>query len=181
MKVKIVLAFCALLLTASDTKLSIEKASSIHFNERPEEVVIDTIVLHASERTSIEELKIIFNHELYPVSSHYAIDKAGKVFQFVPDKLRAWHAGDSKLPGGKENVNDFSIGVELINKNDGNDPYTTLQLQSLGRLIAKLKANHPIDKLVTHASVALPLGRKSDPKNFPFEKLDDIKDLKVLK
>lgn len=47
-------------------------------------------------------------------SAHYVIDRDGSVVQMVMDENRAWHAGVSSLNGIK-NVNDFSIGIELVN------------------------------------------------------------------
>jgi hypothetical protein len=58
--------------------------------------------------------------------------------------------------------------VELENDNSGNDPYPATQIDALKWLTQHLIANHPtIKSVASHAEVALPPGRKNDPKNFP--------------
>ena len=46
------------------------------------------------------------------VSSHLLINRQGKVTQYVPFDMRAWHAGESSFDG-RNNCNDYSIGIEL--------------------------------------------------------------------
>ena len=53
-------------------------------------------------------------------SSHVVIDRDGAVYQCVAGVDRAWHAGPSKLwkgkpLGPKQNVNDWTIGIEIAN------------------------------------------------------------------
>ena len=48
------------------------------------------------------------------VSSHYTIDEDGTVYAHVPEDRRAWHAGVSHW-AGRDNVNNRSIGIELVN------------------------------------------------------------------
>ncbi|MCB0335630.1 MAG: hypothetical protein KDD62_04970, partial [Bdellovibrionales bacterium] len=57
--------FCLMLLcgTAHGDKLNVQREKCIHFDQRPTGIAIDTIVLHASERNSLEELTTIFNHK----------------------------------------------------------------------------------------------------------------------
>lgn len=71
---------------------------------------------------------------------------------------RAWHAGVSSFEG-RENCNDFSIGVEL----EGTDstPYERVQYETLARLTDALAEAYPI-KYVTGHSMIAPL-RKTDP------------------
>ena len=92
------------------------------------------------------------------VSSHFFIDRSGRLFQYVSCLDRAWHAGVSSYEG-RENCNDFSIGVEL----EGTDsaPYEQAQYETLGRLTDALAEAYPI-KYVTGHSMIAPL-RKTDP------------------
>ena len=62
------------------------------------------------------------------VSSHLFISRAGEVTQFVPFDKKAWHAGES-IFDGKENCNEFSIGIEL----EGTDyeRFTDIQYKKL--------------------------------------------------
>jgi AmpD protein len=92
------------------------------------------------------------------VSAHFFIRRDGRLVQFVPCVLRAWHAGASRWRG-RERCNDFSIGVEL----EGTDarPYTARQYQRLARLIRTLRRHFPLQDLAGHSDVAP--GRKTDP------------------
>lgn len=132
---------------------------------------IDTIVLHATELPLYEMVEAVFKSVQYKVSSHYTIDRDGSIYAHVDESQRAWHAGASLMPDGRVRINDFSIGIELVNANDGIDPYPHAQLESLKALIADIKTRHAISHLVSHAEIATPPGRKSDPRNFPWGEL----------
>ena len=92
------------------------------------------------------------------VSSHFLIGRDGGVIQFVSCLDRAWHAGQSGW-GGRENCNDFSVGVELEGVDDL--PYTEEQYLILVHLTRALRARYPIADLAGHSDVSP--GRKSDP------------------
>jgi len=106
----------------------------------------------------------------YGVSSHYAIARDGTIVQFVPDHDRAYHAGKSTMPtDGRESVNGFSIGIELMASHPDDDPtvktkedaYTEAQYASLNDLIAHLCQEHGITAVVGHDEIAPE--RKTDP------------------
>ena len=139
---------------------------SPNFNERPNGVVIDTIVLHATVLNSLEEVMDKFADAESEVSAHYTIDRDGTVVSHVPEDQRAWHAGQSKMKDGRSGVNDFSIGIELVNLNDGVDPFPDLQIQAMRSLLKDIVSRHPIRHIVTHYECADPPGRKSDPAGF---------------
>jgi len=143
--------------------LQIFSFPSPNFDDRPPGVPVDTVVIHATERDSAAEVIRIFETPQYKVSSHYTIDRDGTILQHVKDDKRAWHAGVSLMPDGRQRVNDFSIGIELVNKNDGVDPYPQSQLQALTLLLNSLAQRHSIRFVVTHKLIAQPPGRKSDP------------------
>ena len=104
------------------------------------------------------------------VSAHLLIRRDGTITQFVPFEERAWHAGVSTF-SGKENCNDFSIGIEL----EGTDQlaYTEKQYLELSRCCRSLIEKYPLittDNVVGHSDVAP--GRKTDPgESFDWEKL----------
>ena len=78
----------------------------------------------------------------------------------------------SKDIEGREGVNAFSIGIEIVNLNDGKDPYTKAQYDVVDNLIGMLIRRFPTIKYVTsHAYIAQPPGRKSDPVAFDWTKL----------
>jgi N-acetyl-anhydromuramoyl-L-alanine amidase len=95
------------------------------------------------------------------VSAHLLIKRCGEVLQFVNLCDRAWHAGQSCF-AGRENCNDFSIGIELEGTDD--DPYTNLQYQALIGVTLALLAHFPAitrQRIVGHSDIAP--GRKTDP------------------
>jgi AmpD protein len=92
------------------------------------------------------------------VSAHFLIGRDGTLTQFVSCERRAWHAGASSWRG-REQCNDFSIGVEL----EGTDTldYETPQYRVLARLTRALRRRYPIADLAGHQDIAP--GRKTDP------------------
>jgi len=92
------------------------------------------------------------------VSAHFFLRRDGKIIQFVPCALRAWHAGQSHWRG-RERCNDFSLGIELEGTDD--QPYTDLQYEQLIVLARTLHQRYPILDTVGHADIAP--GRKTDP------------------
>lgn len=95
------------------------------------------------------------------VSAHFLIYRSGELVQFVDTESRAWHAGVSRWQG-RENCNDFSIGVELEGCDD--EPYADQQYSVLNELIHALQNEYPLIQrgaIVGHCEIAP--GRKTDP------------------
>jgi N-acetylmuramoyl-L-alanine amidase len=141
---------------------------------RPAGVEVDCVVVHA---TVIDSLEGVVAHFLKPesrVSSHYVVGKDGRGVQMVADNARAWHAGGSELEG-RRSVNDFSVGIEIVNLNDGKDPFTEAQYEVVAAIIRHVREHHdvPVTRIVSHAYIARPPGRKSDPVGFDFTRLCD--------
>lgn len=92
------------------------------------------------------------------VSAHFLVRRDGELIQFVPCSRRAWHAGASNWMG-RENCNDFSIGIEL----EGCDqlPFENAQYLTLNRLLADLHRGYDLEAVVGHSDIAP--GRKTDP------------------
>jgi len=147
---------------------------SPNFDERPSGIRIDTIVLHATVLNSLDEVTAHFADPASKVSAHYTIDRDGTTVSHVSPDQRSWHAGQSKMMDGRTRVNDFSIGIELVNLNDGIDPYPDAQIQALRDLLQSLIAGYPIQYIVTHAEIADPPGRKSDPAGFDLNLVSDL-------
>ena len=102
------------------------------------------------------------------VSCHYLIARDGKIYQLVADDREAYHAGESELHG-EHNVNVFSIGIELVDQSDKNDPYPDAQMEALFQVCEELCSTHRIslNRVVGHQHIAF--GRKSDPgPDFPW-------------
>ncbi|MBI6546030.1 MAG: N-acetylmuramoyl-L-alanine amidase [Cyanobacteria bacterium NC_groundwater_1444_Ag_S-0.65um_54_12] len=99
---------------------------SPNYDDRPAGAVIDTIVIHDTETPGIRSARTIASHFANPrsgVSAHFIIGKGGEIVQCVDEAKRAFHAGPS-LFRGRSHVNDFSIGIELVNAQTGRDPFT---------------------------------------------------------
>jgi AmpD protein len=92
------------------------------------------------------------------VSAHFLVRRDGEVIQFVSCARRAWHAGVSRWRG-RERCNDFSLGIEVEGCDDR--AFEPIQYRRLARLIAILRAGHPIEEIVGHSDIAP--GRKTDP------------------
>jgi AmpD protein len=92
------------------------------------------------------------------VSAHFFIRRDGSVLQFVSCDERAWHAGASSW-GGRENCNDYSIGIELEGLES--ECFEARQYTALVRLLRSAARRYPIDAVAGHEHVAP--GRKADP------------------
>lgn len=152
--------------------LNIVWIQSPNCDRRKNNVVVDTIVIHSTAISSLEKTTEVFQRtNPNPVSSHFTIGKDGSIVQNVSTFDRAWHAGVSKDVSGRTSVNQFSIGIELVNMDDGKDPYPDAQIQALCGIIAEMRRRFPIKQLVSHEFIAVPRGRKVDPNGFPWKRL----------
>ncbi len=150
-------------------------------NERPPFQEIEVLVIHAISlppgRYGGGHIEAFFTNTLdvsldvyfteiadLHVSAHLLIDRHGAVTQFVPFDRRAWHAGKSCFKG-RENCNDFSIGIELEGCDE--EAFTSAQYDTLVDVVAQLRNAYPgisLDNMVGHSDIAP--GRKTDPGPF---------------
>ena len=122
-----------------------------------------------SERESIDRLCDLKSK----VSSHFIINRKGKIYRLVKDNQIAWHAGKS-FWDKYNNINKNSIGIELVNKGHklGYTNFSKKQILSLVKICKHLIKKYKIKKkyIVGHSDIA-PL-RKIDPgEKFPWKKL----------
>jgi N-acetylmuramoyl-L-alanine amidase len=142
-----------------------EWISTINFNMRKP----NFIIIHHTAQDSIEQTIKTFTLEKTQVSAHYVIADDGKVVQMLNDYLRAWHAGNASW-GKTTDINSASIGIEL--DNNGFEPFSDAQIDSLLQLLTRLKKlyNIPTQNIIGHLDIAP--SRKSDPSElFPWKKL----------
>ena len=142
---------------------------------RPDQMPVELLVVHAISLPPGDfggpHIHALFQNRLDPalhpyfrtieglkVSTHFLIDRAGRLFQFVGCNQRAWHAGVSQWQG-RERCNDFSIGVELEGSDD--QPFTNDQYVTLQCLANTICQRYPIRAVVGHSDIAP--GRKTDP------------------
>jgi N-acetylmuramoyl-L-alanine amidase len=126
---------------------------------------ITSVILHDTGGKTAESTLSWFEAPQSKVSSHYLVGKDGRVWLCVPEEQRAWHAGISENElWGEEDLNETSIGIELVDNNDA-DPYPDPQVVSLIELLADVCWRHkiPLHRVVGHQHIARPRGRKSDP------------------
>lgn len=149
--------------------MKLVQTPSPNWNARPAGVVIDTVVLHATEdadtASAVAWCCTPAEKNPKPVSYHVIIDRDGTVIQLVDPAHRAWHAGVAEYDG-RTNVNDFSLGLSFSNKNDGAEPYPDVQLAVAAALIAEWAKRYPaitVDRLPMHRTIARPQGRRTDP------------------
>ena len=158
--------------------MQINNLYSPNFDENKRSVnKIKIIVMHytgmQSERESITRLC----DPKSKVSSHFVINKNGKVYRLVDDNLIAWHAGKSCW-GKYKNINKNSIGIELVNKGHqfGYTSFNEKQLLSLIKVCKNIIKKYKIKNknIVGHSDIA-PL-RKIDPgEKFPWRELSKKK------
>ena len=164
---------------------------SPNFNDRPDPNNISLIVIHSislpSKNYNNDHVESFFLNNLdisknesfkeisdLKVSSHLYIKRSGQIIQFVPFNKRAWHAGISNYEG-KENCNDFSIGIEL--EGCDSDIYEEEQYKSLIQVTKALIEEYDLickERITGHSDIA-PV-RKTDPgKYFEWNKyLDNV-------
>jgi N-acetylmuramoyl-L-alanine amidase-like protein len=133
--------------------------------------VIDTIVLHSSYNAlggdEYDLDKLIAEYGEYSVAPHYLVDRKGGIYRLVPDKNIAYHAGVSEVPDGRTGVNNFSIGIEIMNTKT--DKYEREQYDAVNWLIGEIKKEHTIKYILGHDEIAP--DRKTDPWNFNWDKV----------
>lgn len=129
---------------------------------------IKCVIIHATATDGKDSpLAWLCNPES-KVSAHYLIDQLGAIYHLVHEQNVAWHAGISEWDS-QANVNHFSVGIELVNPNDGKTEYPLTQLDSCAELVADICQDHGITSknVVGHADIAP--GRKNDPLGFPWD------------
>lgn len=139
------------------------------------------ILLHHTGSTGeIGDIAWLSQYHSNPVSINQLIKRDGTIVQIVPNDKVAWHAGVSLWDGrgGPDPVNDgtcndWMIGVEICNAGNGIEVYTDAQYETVAETVAYNCALFKIpDRDVTsHARVALPIGRKDDPRGWDWHRM----------
>ena len=137
---------------------------------------VQLLILHYTG-CSLEKTFEIFKNPEKKVSSHFVIDPAGLIYEIIPcstKPLKAFHAGQSVWKTWT-NLNNCSIGIELVNLNGNLFDYTEEQYQSLTQLILHLKKIHPAlqspERLLGHEHIAGFRGKVDPGIQFNWEKI----------
>lgn len=97
----------------------IEVVTSQNASER-----VRFLVLHFTAIDFATSLRVLTQPSSAPVSSHYLVPESNdatyphddlRVYQLVDERRRAWHAGRSEWED-RSQLNDHSIGIEIVNK-----------------------------------------------------------------
>ena len=162
---------------------SAEFIASPNFDERDEQCEVEAVIVHCislppgeygsgaisrffTNNLSADEHPYYQSMAHLTVSSHFLIERNGKLIQFVSTNKRAWHAGESVCLG-KPKVNNFSIGIELEGLDTDKNGFTEQQYDVLNSLIKLLREHYPLikaDNIFAHSDIAP--GRKPDPGPF---------------
>jgi len=147
---------------------------SPNFNrkKRPEKS-IKIMIIHYTGMQSERESMFRLCNPKSKVSSHFVINKNGKIYRLIQDYHIAWHAGKSCW-GKYKNLNKNSIGIELVNKGHkfGYTNFKKKQILSLIKICKSLIIKYKIKKknVVGHSDIAP--SRKIDPgEKFPWRQL----------
>ena len=132
-------------------------------NHSPRGAAVTAIVLHADAASRIESSLDWVRRAESKVSYHIMVGRTGDVFAVVNPDRRAWHAGVSTM-GAERDVNRFSVGVCLSNRNDGVERFPMAQQGAAADVCAVLCGFYgiPVERITTHALIAP--DRKTDPR-----------------
>ncbi|MEE8333196.1 MAG: N-acetylmuramoyl-L-alanine amidase [Alphaproteobacteria bacterium] len=140
-----------------------ERPSPSH-GPRAAGTAIDTLVLHYTGMETADAALDRLCDAAAEVSAHYLIDEDGAVWRLVGEDRRAWHAGLAAWRGATD-INDRSIGIELVNPGHefGYRPFPKLQMSALIELCRDILARHaiPVSRVLGHSDIAPT--RKTDP------------------
>ena len=153
-------------------KMTTNYSPNFDLNKRSK-TKIKYIIFHytgmKSDRSAIRKLTNIKSN----VSSHYYINKIGKLIQLVPDLYTAWHAGKSNWKNDKS-INKNSIGIEISNPghNYGYKKFNKKQINCLIKISKILLRKYKIKKqnILGHSDIA-PLRKKDPGEKFPWKLL----------
>ncbi|WP_263081003.1 N-acetylmuramoyl-L-alanine amidase [Endozoicomonas sp. Mp262] len=136
------------------------------------EIPVEYLVLHYTA-VDLQDTLAIFMKPGGVISAHLVIDRDGSIYELVDclegKTLRGRHSGPSQWLQGeklKEQFNDFSIGIELVNYNGNIFPFTDEQYSTLTWIVNKLQRHYPAlndpGRIVGHEHIAGFRG-KADP------------------
>ena len=127
------------------------------------------IIHYTGMQSEIESIKRLMDKKS-KVSCHYLINRRGRVLGMVPDRRIAWHAGKSRWMNFK-NLNNCSIGIELVNKGHqfGYQNFTSSQIASL-----RMKPGAVSGKPVLNKNILDPFKTEALIKDFDNENIDTI-------
>jgi N-acetylmuramoyl-L-alanine amidase len=152
------------------------------FNSRVRFLIFHYTAVNFSSSINLLTGPNVSAHYLVPDMTDPSYISAGhtgqEVFNLVDENHRAWHTGSSQW-GNRSNLNDTSIGVEIVNLATFDQgvfnfpPYHPKQVGAIKKLALNILARYPDispTQVLGHSDIAV--GRKSDPgPEFPWHAL----------
>ena len=117
--------------------------------ERPLRKATRLIVLHTTEAHAKSALNKLSERG----EAHYCVTETGEAYRIIDRDRQAFHAGRS-MWNGKDECDEYSIGIEVVGHHDRSMPLR--QLEALKELVARLKRTYGIAdaQVVCHSHVA---------------------------
>lgn len=143
----------------------------------PRKEPVTCLILHHTAGSLPSSLDILQGKDpKHKVGVHYLVtdELKPRVIRMVPENLAAYHAGKSAW-GKLTNLNQNSIGIEIINYDGNVYPYSDAQAEIIFALCAEIIRRHDIKpwNVLAHSDIAV--GRKVDPGlKFPWAKLSSL-------
>lgn len=135
---------------------------------------IDTIIIHSSYdalgSNPYSVTGVVKEYKMYGVAPHYLISQKGNIYRLIKDKYIAFHAGKGKYSDTDKviNMNNFSIGIELIHKKT--EEPSKAEYNALVLLVNYLKLRYEIKYILGHNQTSIT--GKTDPWNFDWDKFN---------
>lgn len=142
---------------------------------RPRKGEVLQLVMHYTAAGNESSLKILSGKDpTARVSVHYLItdEPEPRIIPIVPEDTVAFHAGVSHWRGLND-LNETSIGIEVVNLNGNLHPYSEAQFAAIASLASDIVRRHKIlpQNVVAHSDIAP--SRKLDPGIlFPWRRLE---------
>ena len=141
-----------LVLMISPSAFAISASTRYRSPRNPERRVrasTELIVLHTTEAPARSSLNKLSDRG----EAHFCVTEEGSVYAIVDRDRVAFHAGRS-MWNGKEDVDNFSIGIECVGYH--NKPMPMPQIAAIRDLVKDLKAMYriPDERVVCHSHVA---------------------------
>jgi N-acetyl-anhydromuramyl-L-alanine amidase AmpD len=142
---------------------------------------VRAFVIHATAGSSSSgAMSVMFGHN---ASWHWLVPDENEsehgrlVWACAPERRAAWHVRNDRshpdVNGGMRNVNYWSLGVEIVNMQNG-DAFSDWQVEQVAALVRYAWSKYPeIRDVVSHAK--LDPARRSDPgAHFPWDRFTEL-------
>lgn len=175
---RLVVALLALTLLggcASGPESEMAEGVNLDWISRPRKGTVTLLVLHHTATGNEASLRILSGRDPSTrVSVHYLVtdEPEPRIIEIVPEDKVAFHAGVAQWRGDRD-LNESSIGVEVVNLDGNVHPYSEAQFAVIASLTADIVRRHGIAarNVVAHSDIAP--GRKQDPGTlFPWRRLE---------